>query len=322
MRFRPVLSALLVAVMLFAGAFSAYAESSAESETLSVNNGFPRTKVNFLYSDYSFWNTSGEARVINCMVIPVHFTDGYGFGEFFDSQVDKMFNGNESYSARQYYLNASYGKIDLQYEIMPVYDMNKSSMEMEDWWSSTPDYYWYQEHYWMIYDATRAKYDGDLSKFDTDNDGYADMVIMVFDDPSVDGTSRSGTLYGGKVASMSYNRIINNADHSYPSCNRVVVVERSDMMPDDGIGESWRWDGDLLYYWNVLNHEIGHKFGVGDLYSSDAAEYDMHTPLGFDMHDTERGDLNPWTKMSYGWLDPYVITPDIEEVTLTLCCSA
>ncbi|MBR5751767.1 MAG: SH3 domain-containing protein [Clostridia bacterium] len=288
-----------------------------------VTEDYPTTKVNFLYSDYSFWNTSGEARTINCMIIPVHFTDGYGFDDFFVSQVEKTMNGAEVYSARQYYLNASYGKIDLQYEIMPVYDVGISSWDMEAKWNSTGDYYWYGEHYWQIYDGTRAKYAGDLSKFDTDNDGYADMVIMVFDDPSVSGDDRCGTLYGGKVASMKYNRCSNNADHSYPSCNHFVCVEKYQMMPDDGKGESWRWEGDEAYKYMVLIHEIGHMFGICDLYNwNDIDEYDPHTPLGFDMHDTESGDLNPWTKISYGWLDPYVITPDIEEVTLRLRPSA
>ena len=276
--------------------------------SLAVTENYPATKVNFLYYDYSFWNTSGEARTINCMIIPVHFTDGYGFDLFFARQVKTIMETDE-FSARNYYLNASYGKIDLQYEIMPVYDVGISSWDMEAKWESTGDYYWYSEHYWQIYDSTRAKYKGDLSKFDTDNDGYADMVIMVFDDPSVSGEDVYGTLYGGKVSSMKFSRCAYNASHTYPSCNHFVCLEKYQMMDTDEL--------------DVVVHEIGHMFGIGDLYSSgDIEEYYPHTALGFDMHDTQTGDLNPWTKMSFGWLDPYVITPDTEEVTLRLRCSA
>lgn len=265
-------------------------------------------------------NTSGEARTLYCMIIPVHYTDGYGYDDFFVQQVDKMMNGKENYSARQFYLNASYGKIDLQYELMPVHDMGVSSAQEEALWQK--DFDAYSDHYWQIYNAARRAYKGDLSKFDSDGDGYADMVIMVFDDPSVDGVSRFGTLYGGKCVSMNLNKVANNADHDYPSCRGVVCVERWQMMPDDGIGEEWRWAGDTLNSWNVLIHEIGHRFGVPDLYADDAEGYGMHTPLGFDMHDTEVGDLGIWTKLAYGWVDPYVITPDVEEVTLRLRCSA
>ena len=317
MKLRKSRCLAILVVLLLCNLPTIYAEHDPVVDVL------PTTKVNFLYSDYSFWNTSGEARMINCMIIPVHFTDGYGFDDFFVSQVEKMMNGTESYSVRQYYLNASYGKIDLQYEMMPVYDVGMSSWDMEAKWNSGGDYYWYSEHYWQIYNGTRQKYEGDLSRFDTDNDGYADLVIMVFDDPSVSGEDRCGTLYGGKVTSMKYNRCAYNADHNYPSCNHFVCVEKYHMMPDDGVGEDWRWEDDTLYRYNVLIHEIGHMFGIGDLYSSaSVGDYWPHTALGFDMHDTESGDLNPWTKMSFGWLDPYVVTPDMEEVTLRLRCSA
>ncbi len=315
MKAKTRLCVLLILALTFASCAPAVAATYKAG-------AYPTTKVNFLYYDYSFWNTSGEARTINCMIIPVHFTDGYGFEDFFYSQVEKMMNGTEAYSARQFYLNASYGKIDLQYEMMPVYDVGMSSWDMEAKWDSSYDYYWYGEHYWQMYDATRAKYQGDLSKFDTDNDGYADLVIFVFDDPSVSGDDRFGTLYGGKVSYMKHNRCAYNADHDYPSCAHFVCLEKYQMMPDDGIGESWRWEGDELIRYEVLIHEIGHMFGITDFYCSDAEEYYGHTPLGFDMHDTEKGDLNCWSKLSVGWLDPYVITPDTEEVTITLRNSA
>ncbi len=191
---------------------------------------------------------------------------------------------------------------------------------MEARWQK--DFNAYSDHYWQIYDAARKAYPGDLSRFDSDGDGYADMVIMVFDDPSVDGVSRFGTLYGGKCSVMDYHTVANNADHEYPSCRGFVCLERAQMMPDDGVREPWRWPGDTLYYWNVPIHEVGHRFGVGDLYADDAEGYTLHSPLGFDMHDTESGDLGIWTKLAYGWVDPYVITPDVDEVTLRLRCSA
>ena len=192
---------------------------------------------------------------------------------------------------------------------MPVYEVGISSWDMEDLWNSAGEINWYGEHYWQIYNAACARYPGDLSKFDTDNDGYADLVMMIFDDPSVDGEDDIGTLYGGKVVSIPYDHCVNSADHEYPSCTHVMCLEKYHMMYDQ--------------YRNTLIHEIGHMFGVSDLYNGNDAEgYESHTPLGFDMHDTETGDLNAWTKMSFGWIDPYVITPDIEEVTIRLRCSA
>ena len=325
MKFRVFLGFLILTVMLFSVCVPSAACAEEAADAWEICDDYPRTKMNFLQKDCSFYETSAEARTIRCMIIPVHFTDGYGYDDydFFCAQVDKMMNGTEVYSARKYYLNASYGMIDLQYEIMPVYEVGMSSWDMENKWNSTPDYYWYTEHYWQIYDSTRAAYDGDLSKFDTDNDGYADIVIMVFDDPSVDGISKCGTLYGGKVVSMAYNRVVDNADHNYPSCCHAICLERYHMMPDDGKGESWRWENDEIWNWMVLNHEIGHMFGAPDLYCIDTVEpYTNHNPLGFDLHVNEMGDLNSWTKLSFGWIDPYVITPDVEKVTLRLRCSA
>ena len=325
MKLQSWIGFLILAALLFSVCVPSAACAEDMEDTWEICEDYPRTKMNFLQKDRSIYETSADARTIHCMIIPVHFTDGYGYDDFdfFRAQVDKMMNGTEIYSARQYYLNASYGMIDLQYEIMPVYEVGMSSYDMEKKWSSTQDYYWYTEHYWQIYDSTRAAYKGDLSKFDTDNDGYADIVIMVFDDPSVDGVSKRGSLYGGKVTYMARNRIINNADHNYPSCCHVVCLERYQMLPDDGKGESWRWENDEIDNWMVLNHELGHMFGVADLYCIDAvAPYLHHNPLGFDLHASEMGDLNSWTKLSFGWIDPYVITPDVEKVTLRLRCSA
>lgn len=325
MKFRTLLGFLILTAMLFSVCASSAPCADEATDAWEICDEYPRTKMNYLQKDCSFYETSAEARTIHCMIIPVHFTDGYGYDDydFFCAQVDKMMNGTEVYSARQYYINASYGMIDLQYEIMPVYEVGMSSWDMENKWYSTPDFYWYTEHYWQIYDSTRAAYKGDLSKFDTDNDGYADIVIMVFDDPSVDGISKRGTLYGGKVVSLSYNRIAHNADHNYPSCCHAICLERYQMMPDDGKGESWRWENDEITNWMVLNHELGHMFGVPDLYCIDTIEpYTNHNPLGFDLHVNEMGDLNSWTKLSFGWIDPYVITPDVEKATLRLRCSA
>lgn len=310
------------------GAVSAY-----ESQTvpgLRVGKGEPgetayeTTDVDFLYEDLSFWSTSARARTINCMIIPVHFTDGYGFDDYFESQVDKMFNGTEQYCVRQYYQEASYGSIDLQYEIMPVYEVGMSSWDMEAKWSSKSDHNWYSEHYWQIYDGTRQAYEGDLSRFDTDQDGYADLVIMVFDDPSVSGEDTCGTLYGGKVTSVTYEHCIKDADPEYPSVTNFVCMEKYMMMPDDGWEDGWRWEGDDVL-WMTLVHEIGHVFGLPDLYDNyDADEYAGHSPLGgFDLHDDYQcGTMNCWSRMSLGWLEPYVIDPDVEDVRIRLRCSA
>lgn len=318
MKARARLSVLLILVFMFA----VYAPANAATST--VADSYPRTQVNFLYHDYSFRYVSGEPRTINCMIIPVHFTDGYGYDDLFYSQIENTINGGEYYSVRKYYRYASYGRVELQYEMMPVYDLGMSLLEMQTKLESPENWSWYYELFWQMYDRTRAAYKGDLSKFDTDNDGYADMVIYVFDDPSDDADNIFGSFVSSAyVTSMDNNRCLYNANHSYPSCAQYVCIEKYMVMQDYFIKTSQLWEGYGLYFFQRLNHEIGHLFGIIDYYYyDDLDEYDGHTVLGFDMHDTEKGDLNPWSKMSVGWIDPYVITPDIDEVTIKLRCSA
>jgi hypothetical protein len=72
----------------------------------------------------------------------------------------------------------------------------------------------------------------------------------------------------------------------------------------------------------IVIHELGHAFGLQDYYDTGRGVEQIDCLGGFDMQDRDMGDWNPMSRFCCGWIDPIVITEDVESVTLRLGCSS
>lgn len=265
-------------------------EDDAEKEYIET---YPRTKISFTYGSLykGLLNPQGTD---NIMVIPVYISGGDPIDDEFFTKMDLRLNGgfDEScfFSVRKYFQNASYGQVDMQFHIYPTYYYSGS---LDTWdqflWANLMDAYAYSVN----------NYVKDPSEYDSNGDGYLDGVMLVTNEPSwFNGANYTFRLRWGDESSNPPNALLGSYED----------VHVNGFEPDSG-----------NYKDNVVTHELSHAFGLEDYYDY----YGMKGVLShFDIMAGKTGDWNVYSKMAVGWLDPYVITPNVEKVTIKLRNSA
>lgn len=268
-------------------------------------------------------NQVGEKNIIpRIIVIAVNFTDFNIVSPIAD--IDSMFNGQHwnkdgaTGSMRQYFSDQSMGQYNPQFDVVgPVtlshnygyYGANSGSI------SSSKAGYMVTEACALVDDQV------DFSQYDSDNDGYVDLVYVFYAgfgendfpewmteaqinsliwpqywDVASAGCGTNRRVFDGKtVSAMEYSNELNGVT----STQTTYVVS--------GIG--------------VACHEFCHALGLPDLYTTNAATHktlgmwdlmcyglyndDMYTPAG----------LSAYERFFLGWLTPTLIT---EPANLTL----
>ena len=255
------------------------------------------------------------------LVIPVQFTDvtAQSKGYTVDT-IKKAFTGKSGstsyYSVDEYYYLSSYGQLDLDITVLDQwftpkhpssYYMNQS-IEYDGRDQAIGDQ--------MIMDEALDYLDDlmDLSKFDSDGNGYIDSVIMI----------NTLSVNGGNHFTWAY-RYFNIYENEASYLNKYDYVSAGDYawMSYGFIHEGTdRFGGTIYTDKRVINtrtyiHEIGHILGAEDYY--DTSYEDPAGPLyGKDMMDSSVGDHNPYTKFSYGWIETSRLVTASESITLTI----
>ena len=238
--------------------------------------------------------SSGDVRVL---VVPLEIADN-PFPLNYKSTLDSAFNGEPTTigweSVASFYQKSSYGNLRLTFDITDKYTLPNSRAYYEEF-EGVGDYYALSEIIPLINED-------DLHIYDSNQDQVIDSIIFIYSVPS-DYDTFPWWGWANTFDNLPY------------------------LTPDD-------WDLDLGYYiWasydflfsrslgaNVLYdpttyiHEIGHLFGLPDLYPYSGGV----GPLGgWDMMDLNAGDHGPFNKMLLGWLKPlYLDQVANYEVTL------
>lgn len=143
----------------------------------------------------------------------------------------------------------------------------------------------------------------DFSEYDNDSDGYVDALMVVH--------AGRGAEYTG-----STNDIWSHAwSTSYPKLKDGVYIYSYSIQP-----EYWRFARDMTL--GVYCHELGHVFGLPDLYDYD---YDSHgagdwslMALGSWNGSLGNSPAHPdaWSRSALGFADPIVVSTNLGEVSL------
>lgn len=259
---------------------------------------YPRTKLNFFYNDL-YAGTIYPKGKTRLLIIPVEIDGGDPMDEAFFERLKKMLGGplDSSFflNTKEYYRNASYGQFDLEYDIMPVYRLN---LTMDEWVNREQTFkYLTYEREAIVYAIDH--YVSDPSVYDSDKDGYLEGIVCITNEPfSVENASSCVILTQDYV-------------DMYPDYAKVRFFVDTMVRCFDTSSEDYRN--------NVLAHELAHYFGIDDYYDYRGISEFL---TKFDLQSGTFGDWNPFSKMAVGWIDPYVITPDVEKVTIKLRNSA
>ncbi len=222
--------------------------------------------------------------------------------EYFDTLI---FN-NSSGSVRHFYQENSYGQLDMTTDQLP---------SVAGWVRAPQTYDYYVDNNYGtdspypnnslkmcedVVDLVDASVD--FSDYDNDGDNYVDLVIIVH--------AGRGAEYTGNTTDMwSHKWSIS------PRLKDGVYVYNYTVVP-----EYWVSPGDMTI--GVIAHELGHAFGLPDLYDRDYSSQGVgkwsimaagswNGSLG-----SSPSHFDAWSKIQLGWVTPTVITTNQNDLSI------
>ncbi len=249
-------------------------------------------------------------------VIYIGFSDGIPYDE---AAIKDIFTGDYGpdeclYSVSSYYRENTH---------RDLFDFHffywESPMTCEQCWHLVNDedangFFYGNQFLLDVYEDLKQKYSSEFNALDTDKDGIIDAAIFIVGSPGLhvdpEYPDNEYLIYGAATSFKASSKTPKAGDPvlknfvkiSYPTIERPL---------EPGNGPS--------AYTRTLIHEIGHLYGLKDLYDFYSYNNTFLSTLGeFDMYCNETGDLNPFLKMTCGWASPTVITPDIEDINIKL----
>jgi len=251
------------------------------------------------------------------LVIPVEFSNvtAKSKGYTIDT-IERAFSGDDTdyYSVEEYYYLSSYGKLDLEFTVVDQwFRPNKTST----YYASLTEYYYGEEYFigdQVILDEALAYLSKtmDLSKFDSDDNGVIDAVVMI-NTLTIDDTTDFYWAYrywndytDDEGYYFEYDGVSAN-DYLWASYAFMHEVR-------DDEGDSTYNDKSVMNTYTYI-HEFGHILGADDYYDVELLEHPLE---GCDIMDDMLGDHNPYTKFNLGWITETRLVTTKSTVTLTL----
>ena len=245
--------------------------------------------------------TTGDRQLL---VVPISFNDSDKTNQdkktiFLQNAFFGANNHTNYYSVAGYYNASSYGQLRITGEVMPWFNYNKSSSEIQ---SMSPSYM--TKSSMLVAEAVDwLKSEGkDLSEYDTDNDGNIDGIYAIYDHPFNENNQNDKLFWAYTHYTFQGENALNN---EAPYVN----------------GYSWTSIDTILQkdnrsYTNYLIHETGHLLGLTDYYNTKYVEGgdDYHfQPTGcFDVMDYNIGDHSSFSKYLFKWTSPMVVKNNVE----------
>lgn len=259
---------------------------------LKFNNDFEKAErisikeySDKIYKNHYYTPTIGD---VNALVIPVEFKD----------YKAKNLKVNESIlpnyqSVASYLYNSSFGQLNINFDIL-------------DWQMMSE----YSTHYESIEDGantikeevlTKIEKKVDLAKYDNDNDGIIDSLIIIYSAP----VKNRNTTY------WAYNK------------RKVQLEEHNGLRTYNFVfaGYDFLFENKKSCNTTTYIHEIGHMLGLDDYYDYDIKVGCLTGGLGgADMMDCNMGDHNVFSKLFLGWVNnPILVKLEKgEETTITI----
>lgn len=240
----------------------------------------------------------------NCLVVPVQFA-GTTISAQDLANLEKALNGSAAdtgwESVKTYYQKASYGELNLTFDIQSVYQSARTAndyavMVDSEGYSNGSDAV-------LIDVLTYLEPRMDLSKYDSNSDGCIDAVYLIYSAP-VDYTNADFfwayvTWYQGE------NKYDNLDAYTY-------FFAGFDFMGEDVQG-SGNDNGNGVISGLKVNastyiHETGHLLGLDDYYDYYETQGSNEGLGGADMMDYTVGDHNAYSKIMLGWVQPKIVT--------------
>ncbi|MCP4567761.1 MAG: M6 family metalloprotease domain-containing protein [FCB group bacterium] len=258
----------------------------------SITRGTERLKVN-TQSIANGTNATGTFKVL-CLL--VDFSDKVS--RVSSTLFDSLIFADQAGTVRDYFAETSYGQLDIVAVTLP------SSL---GWYEAPQSYAYYVDNNYGTdspYPNNSQKLCEDLvdladpnvdfSQYDNDGDGHVDVVIIVHAGQGAELTGRSTDIWSHKWSIPPRQR------------DGVSILDYT-VMP-----EYWLSSGDITI--GVFCHELGHAFGLPDLYDTDGSSKGVGdwSLMSTGSWNGYLGDSpahpDAWCKAQLGWIDPVTVT--------------
>lgn len=241
--------------------------------------------------------TSGDVKF---PVFLINFTDTSI--SYAPSDFDDLLFGNHFGTMKDYYNEVSYGHLNITGVVSGWYTAEKGH-----------DYYGkvvlFWDDFWapkLVREAVEKADEAgfDFSQYDNDGDGYVDCVIVIHQGTGQEASGNSSDIWSHrwKLSAAPWSWLWGGAYHTDDG----VIVDDYTIQP-----EILAFDGNITTV-GVFCHEIGHIFGLPDLYDTDYSSEgigDWGLMGGGSWNFISRpGDtpahLIAWSKWVLGWVHP------------------
>ena len=246
------------------------------------------------------------------IVIPVQFTNA----KFEDEEKARevlyraFFASNEELgedeweSLKSYYYKSSYGRLDIQGEVSPVYTVDMTTDQYESGSSAGS----------VMNDAIRwlvSQHGLNRADYDYDGDGYIDGVEMVY------ATDKQPRTSDGDSTWWNYTTVYGaSPNKANPTPHRLFWSRYDYVMNAYYKGAPGYESQDVDAH--TIVHETGHMMGLNDYYSYASGNAKTGPAGCVDMMDMNVGDHNAYSKMMYNWVDAKVVDGSSKNFTITL----
>jgi M6 family metalloprotease-like protein len=255
----------------------------------------PYTIADYGNKNVQNWHNTPQTGKVPLLIVPVVIPgDEASATEENYNLISKAFFGKSSdlhyESLHSYYYKASYGGLDFTGAVTDYFYPGEVSSEFKtpsSYTSGTVDDLAVAAAKWA---SETAGYD--LTQFDSDKNGMIDGMWLIYlhaIDSSTEFWAYNTTT--GNKADVD-NPVVNN--FGWAGLNFL-----NDKFASSGTHTNSACDA------HVVIHETGHMLGVMDYYSYSQSGYDAVGKV--DMMSNNINDHNPYTKLIYGWVKPYIV---------------